>query len=153
MSNTNPNSYAINAAETIEAYATFLQATPDDVIVALSFSPLTEAARFALERSATALGFGEGRIAYGTIVGATGSTLEPNDLWLIIEGIDPLGVVIADEGARGLFEVAYRCTLSDEESTTVAGRHVVSFADTEALLANPEGKQRLWHGLKALPYR
>ena len=150
--NTSPTSYELSAIEVLTTYESFLTGTADDVLLAVSFSPLDTAARYALERSATALGFGEGRLAYATIIDASGQSLTEAELLELIEGLDPLCLIVTDEVAAQLVGLAYEQPL-DAKTRTVAGRRVAHFDDLGALLDNEAGKQQVWHALKQLPVR
>ena len=61
-------------------------------------------------------------------------------------------MVIADEAAKALMELAYPCRFSPNAMTLVAGRHVVAFDDLSMLMKSAEGKQIAWHALKQLVY-
>ena len=84
----NTNSYETNAVNVLKGFASFLEASANVVVLAISFSPLDNPSRDALEKSCGALGFGNDRIGFVTLLDAQGKTLEPEDLWTVIEGLD-----------------------------------------------------------------
>ena len=144
--------YEVNAESVLEAYGAFVEGTPSATVLVASQEPLAGAPRTALERSAAQLGYGEGACAWLHLV-AEGMTLGPQEVATITEGVDPLAVVLADDGAVALFGRAYHTELEADAATRVLGRRVAAFKDFGALLADDEAKQQAWALLKRLRVR
>ena len=70
---------------------------------------------------------------------------------MLVEGLDPLCIVIADRASGAVFSKAYqeRCPL--DAAGRVLGRSIVAFTSFASLLETPADKQRAWALLKTLP--
>lgn len=144
--------YEVNAESVLEAYASFVEGRPADTVLVASSEPLDETARTALARSTAQLGYGEGAIAWLRLT-AEGMTLGPQELATIVEGVDPLALVLADKDSISLFSRAYRCDLKADAATRVLGRRVAAFDGFSSMLGDDEAKQRAWALLKRLRVR
>ncbi len=77
--------------------------------------------------------------------------LSDADVFSVVEGLDPLALVITDAGAADACSRAYRTPIATPDKSRLLGRDVVAFADFAAMLETPEEKQRAWGLLKRLP--
>ncbi|WP_282209631.1 hypothetical protein [Parvibacter caecicola] len=68
----------------------------------------------------------------------------------IVEGLDPVALVVADAAAAALLAEAYRRPLFCDHPNRLSARSVAAFSNFAALLETPEGKQRAWSLLKEL---
>lgn len=77
--------------------------------------------------------------------------LDGSALRMLVEGLDPLCIIIADRASAATFSQAYgkRCPL--DAAGRALGRSVVAFTSFAGLLETPADKQRAWALLKALP--
>lgn len=141
--------YQVNARSVLEAYGAFLEGTPEATLLVASGRPLGEAARQALERAADRLGYGLEACAW-LWASAEGVTLGPQEALTMTEGIDPLGVVLADAGIAALWGRAYRCEPPLDAVSRVRGRTVIAFQDLPAMLDDEDAKQQAWALLKKL---
>ena len=136
----------------------------------VSKAPLGENAKKALASSAQALGYGAQGCFFVVITPNDCDSLDPKQLFSLIEGIDPLALVAADKDAVRALEQAYRVAqeaiyrgqdakelhrfqLSPNAYTRILGRDAVTFSSFEAMLAKPDLKQKAWALLKKLPKR
>ena len=148
----NGNMYDVSAREVRELFADYLDGAALPLVLVLSRAPLAAAARQALESSARALGYGEDSCAFA-VLEADGAALDANALFLLVEGLDPLCLVAADEDAARLLEAAYRQEVPTGAASRVFGRSAVAFRSFEAMLGTSDEKQRAWALLKKLSKR
>lgn len=144
------SSYTANAEAVLREYASFIEGSPNALIVALSALSLSDDGRFALERSAEKMGYGTDRIAYISCLNAEGRELLADELWRLIEGIDPLCLFIADEAAALRCASAYGLLVCRPGITQIFGRRWGVVFALDENLATDEGKQQLWQLLKRL---
>lgn len=125
------------------------------LVLIVSTKRLSEPARNALESSFAKLGYGRSACTFlcldGFIEGSGSATLGGKGLFAAIEGLDPLFLVITDEGAGRLCAEAYKQPLVLDKRSRLFGRELRAFASFESMLQSPEGKQRAWSLLKSLP--
>ena len=150
------NMYEVAADETWELFGSFLEGAHAGLVAIVSAAPLATPARTALISSAAALGYGREACTFVTIAPADGSEaegarLDPQSLFLILEGTDPICLVATDSPAAALISSAYRCPIEPGKASRALGRTVVAFKDFTALLATPQNKQVAWALLKKLP--
>lgn len=107
-------------------------------------------ARTAIAKSAEALGYGPAGATFLCLKEEDGS-LDPDQLFQAIEGLDPLCVVAVDAEAAHACAQAYRAEISPQVRCRVFGRETRAFDNLESMLESPEGKQRVWSLLKTLP--
>lgn len=77
--------------------------------------------------------------------------LDGSALRMLVEGLDPLCVIIADRASAAAFSQAYGKHCSLDAAGRALGRSVVAFTSFAGLLETPADKQRAWALLKALP--
>jgi hypothetical protein len=79
--------------------------------------------------------------------------LAPQEIFRIIESLDPLCIVIADHQAIEDVARAFRARLEIEVPTTLLGHYCCCFEDFKAMLSRDKTKQKAWSLLKAFPKR
>lgn len=147
----NSNIYAFNATSVLGRFAPYIEGNDNCLIAVISTSPLIDAARFALERSADQLGYGAARIAYITCAPAPEhETLDGEGLCTILEGLDPSALIITDRDALRLLETDSADRIEPDCVGRLAGRTIIAFADFAAMLKTDQDKQRAWANLKSL---
>ncbi len=102
-------------------------------------------------RSTRGAGGGAGGDGASAPTAPTAPTLDGDALRMLVEGLDPLCIVIADRASGAVFSKAYqeRCPL--DAAGRVLGRSIVAFTSFASLLETPADKQRAWALLKTLP--
>ena len=83
--------YEVNATSMLAVYGGAVNATGSEVLLALSWEKLAQATSVALEKTAAALGYPTHSMAFA-IAGQLGA----NDLTSVVEGLDPVAMVVAD---------------------------------------------------------
>jgi len=158
--NSESNMYGVQAAEIRELFSDYVRGDADNLVLALSTEPLDDTARNAIEKSLESFGYGTRACTYVSLSGFERDTdaddaavLDPQALFLLIEGLDPLCMVVCDSYAISVVHKAYRTALSPNAKTRVFGRTVAAFNDLESLLGSSTGKQKAWSVLKTLPRR
>ena len=150
----NSNIYGASALSVAELFAEYVEGGGDRVALAVSSRPLGNDARTALESSLARFGYGAHACSYAAIEPNDDAVpLDPNALFALVEGIDPLFLVCTDHAAAFAIAKAYRTGFEPDQPTRIFGRTSVVFENLESLLETPEGKQRAWHLLKAIPKR
>ena len=157
----NSNMYSISADEIRGLFGDYVEGSENGAVVALSAEPLPHDARNALEKTLDAFGYGGDALAYATLVQRNASakgddspisdSLDSHALFLLIEGLDPICLIVCDWKAATTVEAAYRTACGRDTAQHVFGRPCVIFNDLSALLASDQGKQRAWSLLKTLP--
>lgn len=75
------------------------------------------------------------------------------DIFQLVEGIDPIIVIAADEEAASALSGAYRQAVPLDSHLRLFGRHCVAFRSFERMLETERGKQLAWALLKKFPKR
>lgn len=153
--------YSISADEIRGLFGDYVEGSESGAAVALSAEPLPHDARNALEKSLEAFGYGGDALAYATLAQRNADAednetevdadLDSRALFLLIEGLDPICLIVCDRRAAAAIEAAYRTACGRDVAQHVFGRPCVIFEDLPALLASDQGKQRAWSLLKTLP--
>lgn len=149
---TKGNMYTSGQDEARALFDAFIAGSTDNLLCAVASRELDAAAQEALNSTAEALGYGANAFTFVTL-SSDGIELDPISLFTLLEGIDPLLVVFADDASRTLAETAYRCSIASHAESRLFGRPAVAFQDFSAMLATQDGKQRAWSLLKTLPKR
>lgn len=131
-----------------ERYATHLSGNKNGLFVTVSSGPENEEVRIALEGSLHALAQG----AQGQAVSSISEVelLDPKDLILIIETLDPLAVVASDIKASKALADAYHAQIALETEQRLLGRPLLCFEDLGSKLSSSDGKKAAWNLLKHL---
>ncbi len=143
--------YERTAQTTWSTFKPHLEGSFEGVVLILSKTALGTQAQRALKNSAEKLGFGERACIFCTLSNAEEvAELSRDELFDIVEGLDPLAIVAADsESIRALSE-AYRTDIPPLARTRVFGRSTVAFKRFESMLGDSQDKQRAWALLKKL---
>ncbi len=80
-----------------------------------------------------------------------GAPLDEQALFLLIEGLDPLCLVAADEQAAHALARTYRCDVPLGRANRAFGRSCVAFRSFPRMLEDGQDKQIAWALLKKLP--
>ena len=168
------NIYEAGAASIAELFGGYIENAPENgmcVILSISMQPPGPETRNAIEKSFAALGYGRDACTYATLVPCEASScdqvdraeqagdageavaLDPQALFLLVEGLDPLCVVAADTASARTLGQAYRTEFPVDSAIRVFGRSSVAFRDLPALLETESGKQKAWHLFKSIPRR
>lgn len=134
----------------LEAYASHIEGPIACTAIVLSERSLTDAARDALAKSLASLGYGDKGLAFAHL-DAEGTVLGSSDIFSIIEGLDPLCLIVADEASAQLLSQAYRCPIALDAYMRLLGRPCAAFKSFEGMLADAVEKQRAWAVLKRIP--
>lgn len=162
--------FRMNITQQLEAYSCFLEGNPLASLVAVKgVRGLAEAAGkpafsgedgLALDKAFGALGWGFGsrdtRMWLGIMLFVDNRTsLDPEDLRMICETVDPLCIVALDDKARISCIKAFAPTGAGSmagfalgSEVWILGRHLVSVDGFEASLGSEASKQRVWAQLK-----
>lgn len=176
----NGNMYEVTAGETWELFDAFLSGNRNALVCVVASNPLGKQARQALESSAAAFGYGPAACAFailntknangdtasyetdktsaankdienGEATESDGAKLDPQALFLLLEGLDPLCVIAADEDAARMLGAAYRCEMPLDAPSRLFGRSAVAFRSFPRMLDGSHSKQIAWSLLKKLP--
>ena len=148
------NMYEAALEGTWELFSAYLDGARTAPLLAVSASALGGPARAALTSTAASLGYGDDACAFATLACADatgGPALDRQALFTLVEGLDPLGLIVTDSAAARAVAEAYRCSLALGESQRVFGRPCVAFESFEPMLATSQDKQKAWALLKRLP--
>ncbi len=133
----------------LDLYSDYVGEGGSTLACVVSSRPLSEAARNAAESSMAALGYGKGSTLI--VLSVDDVALSDQDLFSLIEGLDPLAVVATDAPAAATLSHAYHIDMKPDDSCRLFGRDAVAFRDLESMLATPEDKQRAWALFKKIP--
>lgn len=147
---TNSNIYSANEQAVRELYSDYVSGSESCLACAVSAHALSDAARVAVENSLAALGYGGDAIF--AVLSVDDVTLSEQDLFSLMEGIDPLAVVATDAPSAAALSRTYRTDVTPDGACRLFGRDAVAFRDLEGMLGTPEDKQRAWALFKQLPH-
>lgn len=148
------NIYTSSLENTWLLFNDYLQGHRETIIVVISSKPLSARAHEALENSFARLGYKKESSTFISLQGfaeTPSAPLNDKDILTLIEGLDPLFLVITDEKAANLCSAGYRRDLALNKRNRIFGREVRAFASFEAMLENSPSKQKAWGLLKTLP--
>lgn len=143
---TSTNIYGQTRQSTWQRFEHALSGSSDAVILVASTRALSSQGAKALAKSFEARGYPEAAVAYARLEG-----LEPEDVFALVEGLDPLCLVATDQDAARAYARACRHEFPLEQATRVFGREARAFESLDELLADEAGKQRAWRLLKSIP--
>ena len=149
------NMYSASAADVWNLFRDYVEGNPSAIVLAVSGESLGDAARDALAKSFASFGYGKDVCAFATLVPRSDEEpeLDAQALFMLVEGLDPVCLVCADDAAARALEAAYRTTLKRKAAVRIFGRSAVVFRSLDALMESPEGKQQAWAVLKSFPRR
>lgn len=153
------NIYSASAEEIGGLFGDYLEGNAAGPVLVVSEHALVDEAREALAKSFASFGYGSVDVCGYATLHPAGETaewdvvLDPQALFLLVEGLDPVCVVCADEASAACLGKAYRTSFELDAAVRVFGRPAVAFRDFTAMLGSDDGKQRAWHILKSFPKR
>ena len=147
----NGNMYEVTLNETWDLFGAHLDGAHAALVCVLSAKPLEERGCTALRSSADALGYGRDACTFIALVAGDGILLDEQALFLLMEGLDPVCLVAADNDAAEALGRAYRCSVETGKANHVFGRTCIAFRDFDAMLDDGQDKQIAWALLKKLP--
>ncbi len=127
-----------------------LSGNPNGLFLAISFESPSSLTINALENSARSLGFNKTSKEQAVTYISNAHTLQPEELILIVETLDPLAVVALDIDAVKLLADAYHSQIALGIKENLLGRPMVCFEDFEKQISELEGKKLAWNLLKKL---
>lgn len=138
--------YEVALDEAWELFGEHLDGARSALVCVTSAQTLSERSRAALDSAMASLGYGSGACTFATVEG-----LDDQALFLLIEGLDPLCLIAADQAAAQALGRAFRCDVALGKPGRAFGRGVVAFRDFDAMLDDGQDKQVAWALLKKLP--
>lgn len=148
------NMYANTLEDTWVLFADYLTGHHDALIAVVSETPLSKRAHEALQNTCAQLGYGK---AAGTFVSLSGAEegeyplLSGKELFALLEGLDPLFIIITDDEAVRRVANAYRTDIPLDKRSRFFGREVRAFSAFESMLSDDASKQIAWKLLRSLP--
>ena len=155
------NIFEAGTASVADLFASYIERaseTRNSIVLTLSTIALGQAPRNAVEKSFAALGYAGDIHTYATMLPhdttpSEGVMLDPQAVFLLVEGLDPLFVIAADHTASQTLGAAYRTEYAPDSAIRVFGRPAVAFANLDELLETDAGKQKAWRLFKSIPKR
>lgn len=148
----NGNIYEATLDEAWTLFEDHLDGCRSGLICVAASETLDARTRNALESAAAARGYGRGTCTFANLA-ADGALLDEKALFLLMEALDPLCVIAADEAAARALADAYRCAVPLDAPCRLFGRDAVAFRSFARMLDDDRSKQRAWAILKKLPPR
>lgn len=148
------NMYVFGLENTWDLFDGYLRGEHSAIIAIISSQELSDTARNALESSFSQLGYAPSGCVYVSLHGfgeAPTVALDEKALLGLIEGLDPLFLVVTDEDAVRACSAAYHRDIPFDKRARVLGREVRAFSSFEGMLKDSPGKQKAWGLLKTLP--
>ena len=161
----NPIYYS--AQKVWEAFGSHLTGMLSAPVCVVSEKTLNDAAQNALFASVKQLGFGERAITFVTLTDAptnstqsfqedslaTPRTLSSEQMFAIIEGIDPQVVIATDASSMSVLSHAYSVEFTENIRSAPArllGRNAIGFVNFEKMLLCQKDKRAAWEHIKKL---
>ena len=141
----NANIYGYGRAHAFEQYSDRLEGNRDGIALVIFTEQPNDAAKNALEKSFAAIGFDAGACTYAHI-----DDLMPDEIFALVEGIDPLVLVACDAKAAGLYGQAVRQEFPPMRRMRLFGREARAFTQLNAMLEQEADRQAVWHLLKTM---
>lgn len=137
------NMYEEAKEKSLLAFAAAIDGDIDAEVCVVASLPLSEEAVTALRAACAGIGAPDP-------VFLQASSLDRASVFSAVEGLDPLVLVVADEGAAALLTEAYREPFVPDSFGFAFGRLYAAFSSFESDLADARLKQRDWALLKKL---
>lgn len=153
------NIYGAGAASIFELFGDYVEGDAGRAALVLASKRPSNASLIALDKSLAAFGYGADAFSIATIKPLDASVeggdipLDPQALFLLVEGLDPLLLICADAEAISLACLAYHSQFEQDAPARVFGRPAVMFRNLDDLMGSDAGKQKAWKLLKSLPRR
>ena len=153
------NIFEAGAVEISELFGDYLEGdvTPGAcVALALGETAPSDAVRNAIVKSLAALGYGENACTFATLlpfdqdIEGADIPLDAQSLFLLVEGLDPLRIIVTDRRSADLLASAYRTAFPNDSAARTFGKPTAVFRDLNTLLQTDVGKQKAWAVLKTL---
>ncbi|MBQ9022056.1 MAG: hypothetical protein IJ113_08645 [Eggerthellaceae bacterium] len=141
------NIYSFTRAEIARHYEAFFEGPTEAFFLVVCSRSLSQNAHDALEKSAAALGWTTGP----SLVFADTDTLSKADIYKIIEGLDPVCLVLLGSEVQAKVADAYNCDVPTQGRFRLFGREACAFSDLDAMLEKESSKQAAWGLLRSLP--
>ena len=138
--------YEVALDEAWELFDAHLSGARSALVCVLSQQELDARSKAALNSSAEALGYGRSACAFAVAEG-----LDQQALFLLVEALDPLCLVAADQTAALALGRAFRCDVALGKPSRAFGRTCVAFKSFPEMLEDAQDKQVAWALLKKLP--
>jgi len=153
------NIYGAGAASIFELFGDYVEGDAGRAALVLALKRPSDASLIALDKSLAAFGYGADAFSVATIKPLDTSVeggdipLDPQALFLLVEGLDPLLLICADAEAISLACLAYHSQFEQDAPARVFGRLADMFRYLDDLMGSDAGKQKAWKLLKSLPRR
>lgn len=163
-------SYAVARHSVLAKYSDAISGSEAGIFLVISSDELSDAAKNALTKTAESLNYGPNPITFvqtslihadrnsKTSTNSSASSHKQtcespeSQLFEIIEGLDPVCMVLCDEDAASLVSKAYNADITSMSLNRIFGRSVAVLDHIDTLLATPQGKSRMWGILRILPH-
>ena len=132
-------------------YATHLQGGLSPFVVVCSSRPLSEKAAAAIKASFESFGYKEDWAAYVSVASEEGNILSSEDLFTIVEALDPKCVLVTDVSAAKVLSLGYKASIKVNDVCDVLGLEVFVLEDFGKALESSADKQKAWAILKKMP--
>lgn len=150
----NGNMYEIALDETWELFGAHLDGSRMGLVCVVSDRAPSERSCAALESAANSLGYGPAACTFVSLHAGGGegeAALDDQALFLLIEGLDPLCLIAADQASALALGQAFRCEVALGKPGRVFGRSMAAFRNFDSMLDDGQDKQIAWALLKKLP--
>jgi len=142
---TNSNIYAFARIAAMREFSERVEGNPSGIVLVVYTEPLGEAAKNALEKSFDAIGFGKAACTFADV-----RDLPPDDVFTLVESLDPLALVAADGTAAQACADAARQPFPLQRKARFFGREARAFNHLNAMFETDADKQAVWHLLKTM---
>ena len=141
------NAFAYSRLQVAKTFCAHIDGPSEATFLVVAARPPSAALRDALGKAALALGWEDGP----TFVSCDApSALSKAEFFELVEGLDPLRLVLADDAACARATEAYGDTILPQTALHLFGRPTCAFFDLDSLLGSEAGKQQAWTLLKTL---
>ena len=142
---TSGNIYAFTRNQVMETHANRIEGNHAGVVLVVYTEALEPVAKDALQKSFDAIGYGKAACTFADVSG-----MDEREAFDLIEGIDPLALVAADEAAAALCAQASRQAFPLQRKMRLCGREARAFKRLNAMFETEADRQTLWHLLKSM---
>ena len=139
------NIYARTREQAMKDHAERLSGNSAGIVLVLFTEPIAAVAESALEKGFAALGFGEDACTFAQV-----KDLAETDLFNLVEGIDPLLLVVTDADAAKLYAGVVRQPLPLLGKARLFGRETRAFPHLNSMFETEADRQTVWRLLKSM---